>query len=237
MSNIPYVIVENNLKGKAGEWIARVEPVLTLTFNEIVDRMVASGTTLTKTDIIAVLNSFFEEIIKAIKQGFAINLGYFHISFSIQGTFDSPTAQFDPSKGHRIVIHINPGVPLKQALEHVTTERIHATSHAPLIELVKDISSGKTNSTITPGGMVSISGEFLKVAGDDTSIGVYFVDNSKTEHKVTSGLAENMPSRLIFIAPALSKGDYTLEIRTQYSGSNLLKTPRVGIFQHTLTVN
>ena len=114
---------------------------------------------------------------------------------------------------------------------------MHVSAPAPHIEEVQDISSGKANSVITPGGMVSISGDFLKVAGDDTSIGVYFVDSSKTEHKVTSGLAENMPSRLIFIAPTLSKGDYTLEVRTQYTtGEKYLKKPRAGAFAHTLTV-
>ena len=237
MSVIKYIIVKNYLKGAAGKYLARVEPELTLTLNDIVDRMVASGTTLTKTDIIAVLNSFFEIIIKMISQGFAINLGYFHIHYTIQGNFDSPTDQFDPTKGHRIVLHITPGVPFKQGLEHIRTERIHATPHAPLIEEVTDITSGKTDSTITPGGMVNVSGENLKVEGDDTSVGVYFVDSSKTEHKVTGGMADNIPSRLIFIVPALSAGTYTLEIRTQYSGGGTtVKKPRTGVYKHTLTV-
>ena len=62
----------------------------------------------------------------------------------------------------------------------------------------------------------------------DEEQGVFFVDSSGTEHKVTRKLTVNKPSQLIARVPTdVAEGSVSLVVRTKYSGSaNVLKTLR-----------
>ena len=66
---------------------------------------------------------------------------------------------------------------------------------------------------------------------------MYFTDNRKTNVKVeASDIVINNPSELIIVVPELTAGTYTLSVKTQFSGSNILKEVRTAIFAKTLTV-
>ena len=74
-----------------------------------------------------------------------------------------------------------------------------------------------------------MEGNYLKLAGDDPSVGITLVDEDGTETRIDPAMvAVNEPKKLVFIIPAgLAEGTYTLRITTQYgSNGNLVKTPR-----------
>lgn len=95
------------------------------------------------------------------------------------------------------------------------------------------------NDLLTSGRNLKISGNKIKVAGDDAANGIYFV-NADTNGRIQVDISDvvvNNPSELIVIIPDLSAGTYKLEVVTQYAGGNLLKEPRTAEFDKILTVS
>jgi hypothetical protein len=107
------------------------------------------------------------------------------------------------------------------------------------IDVFTDVTTDSVNETLTPGGMFSIAGHKLKLAGDDPEVGVYFMPEAGPAGrvKVTGHLAENSPAKLIGIVPALGAGKWKVEIKTQYTvGGTFLKEPRAIESRFVLTV-
>jgi pSer/pThr/pTyr-binding forkhead associated (FHA) protein len=85
---------------------------------------------------------------------------------------------------------------------------------------------------------VQIRGKNIKIAGVDSGVGVYLVDESGDEVWIVAGdILENGPTKVLFICPALSTGEYQLKISPQYSGtSETGKVVRSYTFETPLTV-
>ena len=94
---------------------------------------------------------------------------------------------------------------------------------------ITDAATRATNRTATPGYPFTVEGNYLKLAGEDPSVGIYLVDEDGTETRIDPAMvAVNEPKKLVFVIPAtMEAGTYTLRVVTQYvSSGNLLKTPR-----------
>jgi hypothetical protein len=93
-----------------------------------------------------------------------------------------------------------------------------------------DYDEKEVNRLFLPGNQFAIHGTKIKLAGQDPSIGVYFVpvqDPSKAVKVVR--IADNTSSKITGIAPNIEHMLNRIEIRTQYAGSGkiLLKSPRI----------
>lgn len=87
-------------------------------------------------------------------------------------------------------------------------------------------------------GELRIAGSKLKLAGDNPSNGVFFVDAATQGRTAVeaSDIVTNNPSELLVVIPPLAAGKYTVEVVTQYAVSTLLKEPRTALFDKALTV-
>jgi hypothetical protein len=86
--------------------------------------------------------------------------------------------------------------------------------------------------------MFCITGNKIKVAGDDPNCGIYFVSVNDPNIAVkVDRIGENTGTMITGIAPLTSHNKNKLEIRTQYSGSTaiLLKKPRTITSSFVLT--
>ena len=102
-----------------------------------------------------------------------------------------------------------------------------------------DVKSGSVNDLLTPNRNLKIAGNKIKIAGENTANGVYFVETTTQTRTVVeaSDMVTNNPSELIIVIPELAVGTYTLEVVTQFSsGSLLLKEPRTAVLDKILTV-
>ena len=84
-----------------------------------------------------------------------------------------------------------------------------------------------------------ISGSRIKIDGENTENGVYFINQETYERvKVRSKIPVNKPSELMVVIPALAAGAYKLEIATQFSGTSKkpLKKPRSTLFDKVLNI-
>jgi hypothetical protein len=235
-------LYENYLpKAKAkGKYFARTNHEAMLDIEQVCASLKDRGGSVSQYDALVFdVKQFFNELIYQICDGFAVNCGYFSIHPNIGGTFDSPNETYDPKK-NPIDIRYRTRKALKEALKHVTVEIVGLANVDAYVDEFLDVQSDTVDETLTPSYDFIISGEKIKIAGDDPSVGIYFVDanNPNVTVKVDDKLTENGATKLIGRIPALTAGGYKVRIVTQYtSGGALLKASRTVDYDHVLTVS
>lgn len=234
---LEYTLEDNKLTDKPDDFRAQVVNVTSYAQNDIVDRIMNIGAGLTRSDIVSVIEAEKQVIGTIIAEGGAVNTELFNAFPSISGVFDSPDETFDHSK-HKIRINLHPGVVLRSAVSQVKSRRVAAVLTGTVITLVTDLKTGSVNGTLTPGRDIKLSGAKLKIAGDKSEVGLYFVPaGGGGEVKVDpSDIVVNNPSELIAVIPPLSAGTYHVRIITQYSSGKNLKNPNTFTFDKDLTV-
>ena len=84
-----------------------------------------------------------------------------------------------------------------------------------IINAFLDITTSQEDQVITPGQPAKIFGINLRVDTADDKQGVYFVRTDNGKETKVSVFVDNQPSKLaIIIPPGLSKGEYTLNVKT-----------------------
>lgn len=234
---LEYILEDNELTDKPGDLRAQVINVTSHTQSDMVDRIMKIGAGLTRSDIAAVLEAEKQVVAEIISEGGAVNTELFNAFPSISGVFDTPDDPFDHTK-HKVKINLHPGIVLRSAVSQVKPKRIAAVVTGTLITSATDLKTGSVNGTLTPGRDVKLSGVKLKIAGDKSEVGLYFVPvNGGAESKVdASDIVVNHPSEVIAVIPPLPAGTYRVRIVTQFSSGKHLKTPHTYIFDKDLTV-
>ncbi|MDR2149971.1 MAG: DUF4469 domain-containing protein [Spirochaetaceae bacterium] len=223
-----------------GAYIARTDNEASLTIAEVCAALKnRGGFTGSYDDLVEHVKQFFDEMVYQLCDGFAVNTGYFSLHPNVGGTFDKVTEGHDAKK-HPITFRFRPCAPLRKAAEYIVVEVEGLAEVNGYIDEFTDVTTEAVNETATSGGMFSIVGHKIKIAGEDPEVGVYFVSEADpaVRVKVSGHLAENTASKLIGVIPALSAGKWKLEIKTQYSGgSNVLKEPRSLVLHSILSVS
>lgn len=149
---------------------------------------------------------------------------------SITGIF-SGTGLADPEK-NKCQVNITASPDLKKKLQdEVILEfsgRRLDLGGANIAEVL-DMTTGKTDGTVTPGGMVQLKGNKIKcVNADGSGIGKLMLYNESESGEDVTVIGVNDPSKIIFIFPiGLLAGEYRLEIETYFTtGTTLLKELR-----------
>ncbi|MFY7815282.1 MAG: DNA-binding domain-containing protein, partial [Chryseobacterium taeanense] len=179
---------------------------------------------------------FLKEMAYQLCDGYSINTGYFTASTTIRGVFDSPSEKFNKEK-HSIIFQFNQGEKLRAEIPNIEVNILGVAESSAVILQVTDVKSGSVNDLLTPGRNLKIVGSKIKVAGDDPSVGVYFVEvTMQARTKIdSSDIVTNNPSEVIVVIPELLSGIYNLEIVTQFTDSSMLKQPRTALLDKPLT--
>jgi hypothetical protein len=156
----------------------------------------------------------------------------------LRGVYNSPNERFNPEK-HSVLFEFHQGAALRKELANVTVDIMGVAETGPQIFEVTDMKTGSVNDLMTPGRNLKISGQKIKIAGDNPAVGIVFRsqdDPDSTYPLDLTDLVTNNPSELMIVIPALIADGYTLEVTTQYSVGQLLKEPRTVAFDKVLTV-
>ena len=233
---LKYFLTDNPLTERTDDLMAQTVVNRTYDKEAIITEMLRRGNLVTKTDALAVLNAFEETIADIVKDGGTVNMPLFNTSFSISGVFESPLDSFDGNR-HKLNLNLTKGTLLRNAEKEVKTEKTTAATAQSVILEVKDAISGKINEVLTPNGILQVWGNSLRIGGDNTEVGFWFVPSSGEAIKA-SVIVTNKPSNLILMIPPLAAGNYTLKLVSQSSsGGTLLKAPRTYVFDKIFTVS
>lgn len=226
---ITYALHENHLTSDPNDYTAVVTAVGTLSTDDLIERMLNHGSTLTKADALAALELYHNVIGQALVEGYSIVTPTVNYRASIKGVFNGPSDGFDASR-HTVAPNTSPSRGLRNQLKTASVQKGETDTRVPnLVEYI-DFGSNTRNSLLTPGNAGQISGHRLKHDPTDSAQGVYFVAEDGTATPATT-IMTNEPAKLMFLIPTLPAGLYSLQVRAAFG-----QTVRVGSLQADLTV-
>lgn len=157
--SIRYYLQPNPITPDPNDQKARVQPNATLGVDDVVRRIVKRGTTLTETDVRAVLRLSFDEIADAVAEGNNVNLPLVNIKPSIQGVFANVNDSYDDSR-HTVRASVSAGIGLQQKMGTASVEKISSSIVSPDIVDFTDVRTN-THTQASKNGIGIITGSEL----------------------------------------------------------------------------
>jgi hypothetical protein len=218
----------------------KVVSVGSFTEDDIINLAVARRTDISAATLRASLETLKTTAIDCISNGHNVHFGLGYFNIDVKGVFMGDHAKWEP-KVHSLVVNATPSTLVRKIVSEATVNVLGMASVGVIINSVTDITTGEVNKTLTPGGGVNLAGSKIKIAGDESIVGIFLVsqDNEDIIPVRNTNILINNPSKVSFIVPVdLHSGDYKLKIVSQFStSSTLLKEPREYTFDYILTCN
>lgn len=228
-------------KDVAEDYLARVKTGKTCDEEEIIKNIVAERTDI-RPETLRMANQLMgDKIIEKLCEGHIVMTATAVFVPSIPGVFMGTSGRVDTAK-NVCVINVTPTDSLRKALSHVKPKfsGLVRSMGGARISLVRDVTTGKTDGSITSGGMLDVTGAKIRsINADGSGPGIvrFLKADTREEAATVSLLGINDPARLMFNAPTLADGSYLLQVETYFSNSALLlKQPRVIEYPITLYV-
>jgi hypothetical protein len=220
------------------DYIAEVDTVgKTLHNADIALAIKDEGSELQVETILDILNRSDRVRRERLQQRYCVQTGISHIAPRVLGNWFGSTANYDPQI-HKLTFDMTPSAELVAALDDVGVEVLGVKDSGARIGLITDVTTGKTDGTITVGGDLLVDGVKIRIAPEEEEgLGVFFAGDN-VEVPVVQRLSRNDPKRLTVRVPELPAGQYRLKVITRFSSSQiLLNEPRTIISEQVLKVN
>ncbi len=228
---IRYALYENLLTTDPDDYAAHVEITASADLDTIADRMVAQGSTVTRADILAVLENAITATEALLLQGYRLNFGGLADLYPrLIGTFEGITDTFDRAR-HRVDVGGCPGSRVRNTVRaNATVEKVESAKPSPSPLEYKDIFTGEINQTVTLANIGSLAGNRLKFDATKADEGIFFVPLSGDPDRKVDTVQKNKPGQLVFLnLDSLGPGDYYIEVRARVDGGKELRTGRLDI--------
>ena len=202
LMTIRYSVFPMQMDDDSTTYYAKVITGKSMTQEELLREMQGLGTTVTTTDMIAVLEALGTVCKRRVLDGFSIKVNKLvTLAPTIQGVFESRSDHFDP-KRHKVQVVATADYKMrKEVKQFAKFKKIQVAGNEPSILQYNDFGSDTINQVVTQGGSSKIKGHRLKVdrSRDDESF--YFIDfDTKKKFEVTKFLSI-MPSEVYFLVP------------------------------------
>jgi hypothetical protein len=222
----------NYLKDVDGAFVARTAQETVLTVHDLAASLKnRAGFTGNAADLIDHHEQLMAEMKYQLCDGFAVNLGPVSIHPRVGGTWEHANEAGDREK-HPVTFGMRVRGELSRMAAAITLVCEGPAEAAAEIDEVADVTSGTVNESLTPGGVIVITGHKLKVAGAAPGVGIAITgtraDGSPYTGAVQPPYVENTARKVIVTLPAaIPAGTFKVQITTQYAGSALLNDPRI----------
>jgi hypothetical protein len=216
---IHYIIRDNNLSNPSSPYFGRVIKTRTVNFDEVINRMDQSGSTVSRADILSVMETFHSVLESYLADGASVHTPHANFSSGISGVFKDKNDHFDRSR-HRIIGSVNPGNRLRAFYKNTTfpTRKETLEKNRSRLESVSNQNPERAVNQARTGDMLKISGYRLRFDPQDKQEGIFLINNNRQEIRVNI-VGLNTPRTLIFNIPEnLTPGEYRLEIRSAVNG-------------------
>jgi len=222
-------LYQNFLKPVNGAYIARTDSEKIISMEEVCNSLKTRGFQGNPKEVLEHVRLYYEEMSFLLCDGWGINNGYYSVHPNIGGTFNSVKEAHDHDK-HPISFRFIVRSKLRDLIKHIEVSVDGLADTGGYIDTFTDSEEEDfVNNYFIPGNMFAIHGRKIKLAGDDKSVGVYFVPVEDPSKAVkVARIGDNTPTRITGIAPDTEHAYNRIEIRTQFSGdpNKVLKTPR-----------
>ena len=222
-------LYHNFLPTVKGAYIAKTDDEASLSIEKICETMKDRGGFAGRYgDLVENVKQFLDESAYQLCDGFSVNLKYFSIHPNIKGSFASVKEVYDPQK-HPVNFKFRVRGPLHNLTRHITVDILGLADTNAFIDEFTDTDKEFVNSLFVPGDLFRLTGNKIKITGEDPGCGVFFVPVDDPSKAVKVGrIAENSTSKIIGVAPDTGYAQNKIEVRTQFNGSGiLLKAPRI----------
>ncbi|WP_162231251.1 DNA-binding domain-containing protein [Sunxiuqinia dokdonensis] len=209
---LDYALFENHLTSDPTDYMAVTTNGTSLNQEDLVKLMLVRGSTLTETDILAVLKMEREVVCEEAAKGNNITTPLFNLGLSVKGVFNGADDSYDPTR-HTVRLNLTAGSELREVASLVKLQKVKSGKVRPVIEQFVDVSLGSVNEQLSSGGLARLRGSYLKYDPADPEQGIFFIDASNIETRVTV-VSLNKPGELHFLVPQLPPGEYQVEVRT-----------------------
>ena len=185
-------------------------------FDEFVDGMSTGRTTVTKTDIVATMQLFIEELCKELARGSAVKLPFGTLYLSASGTFDEVDQPFiygDQEYGHDLRLHFraNRTEEVRMAQSVKFSREQNFDKAAPRLLSAHSVRTDEELAA-SPGDFLRIRGHHMKFDKAVPELGIWFKNGQ--EYRAVQ-YASISPGTVIAEVPTgIAAGQYALIIRT-----------------------
>ena len=230
---LKFYLQPNAITPDPNDHSAKVQLAGTHYMDDIIELALKRGTTLTRTDLKAASNLFFEVMSDEVANGYSLITPLFNIRPGIKGVFTNASDTFDPTR-HAKKASVSAGDLVSKKLQEAKVEKVASSAPSPTLLEYTDVNSDTTNSLVTPGGIGMIVGEELKFDPDNPLEGLFFVPTDGSAETKVGIMAKRTEGQLFFAIPdTLATGSYILEVRKGYGiNANL----RSGVLDDALNV-
>lgn len=241
-SSLSVTLHQNHLK-KDGTYFARVSRN-TATFNNIISEIAEENTGLDPHLLQYSAILIQKKILKLLEQGKAVNildLGTMYIAMRCSAKVKS-----DVSSNGKFYIKFSPTQIAQDTVNSLNVDKVVYADNNPEITGIADLSTGRTDGTISKGQPLAIFGSRLKLS--DSGSGVYFAeadgngkhseDESAWIQAPQGNIFRNKPSELnLFVPESLESGkSYRIVIRTNYMSKSQVRKDFLEAASNSVTV-
>jgi hypothetical protein len=238
MKNILKTFIRKNpLTPDPNDYTAVVSHTGKIDKEGLIDVIVEEGIELKRETIDDVVTRYNRTAARFAVQGWNVDTGLVYLRAVITGIFYGK--KFDHDK-NSVYVAATQGVVIRKELANTEIEILGELPDVMAIYQVTNIKTRAADGTLTRGRNAEIEGSYIKIAGDDQTVGVWLENlEGAGSFKLDDDLIViNAPSKLTILIPTeIPEGLYQLKIITQYTSAKLLKAPREAVFAQELTVN
>ena len=209
-------LTDNSVTSDPNDQILVLDPAGNVGLTEIYAEMRSEDTGLREETLVHVVTLFQRMVARFLMNGYNVNTGLFYAVPRFTGIVEK--GLWNPLKNGIYVSFIQDKVLREEIAKTEVVIKGEKTGMMYVLE-TEDRSNGLTDGSMTPGRNFAIRGSYLRVLGNDPSVGIT-LRNTTTDSitKIESDMfGINDPSKIMFVVPAdLANGSYELTITTQY---------------------
>jgi hypothetical protein len=214
-------VLKNHLPTCSSPYIVRSVNPDTVEYDRFLDIMAAGRTTLSRTDIMATMQLFKEELQKQLSEGKTVKTPTGSFFMNASGTMESLDDSYlpnDSEKNHEVRLHHKNEKEFETAvLADLKIERAERPDfQTPVVYSVTV--AGEEGTSFRSGAVVQIKGLRLRFDVKDNAQGAFFVDSSGAEVRC-SVYPLVLPASVMATMPTgLAAGTYSLAYRAAVNG-------------------
>jgi hypothetical protein len=219
------------------DYTAVVSPMGKINKSGLIDALMEEGIELKRETVEDVVTRYNRIAARYAARGWNVDTGLVYLRAIITGIFFGK--KFDPAR-NSVYVSATQGLEIRKELANTEVEILGEMPDVIQLFSVINLQTRVADGTLTRGRNAEVEGSYIKVAGDDPSVGVWLanVDGNQPPYKLEADLiVNNNPSKLLLLIPTdLDPGTYRLKIVTQFSPGHQLKAPREVVYAQELTL-